>query len=235
MKKLFLSFLLCVFCLSSGYCQQPIVGSGGLPILVLTYPTNGITGLEASNAINAAIVTLTNNPMYMPLLTAPEANFTTAITLDGETLFSWYDVLGYRAYANAWIESPATLSISFADTYEVVAPYSSAPRMTLFSGNATSGSFTNTRAGVYIVSHAMSFSGSGGASDSFECSVFTNATQVTSCSWLLKTTTTNNVNASSGEHVIYLPANTAVDLRIKNTGGTGNIIIRKLLFLIKSI
>ena len=93
-----------------------------------------------------------------------------------------------------------------------------------FTGNTNSGILTNTLAGYYPISIGASFSGEGNAiGTNYEGAVFTNDVE-TSIHWARNTTSTSMGDANRSG-TLYLPAGTAVDYRVRQTSGSGNMTI----------
>src|SRR5574343_1390595 len=134
---------------------------------------------------------------------------------------------GVTTHANAALMFTNTeaLNLAASATYYTVTNYD-VVQATNFTYNLENGTLTNVVAGTYEAHITMSFDGSGGAGDVFECAIFTNGVECTSMEWVRKTSSTDTGSASA-VGLIYLPANSYIQQRIQNTTNTGSITIRR--------
>ena len=134
-------------------------------------------------------------------------------------------------YASMHIESVETLAMP-ASAYHTITNYD-VVQSSGFSVSTANGTITNTYAGVYKVDIAVSFMGAN--SVAYECEVFTNtvASDRVAFERTMGSSATIGVGAASG--IYTLPANTRLDVQIKNDGGTANVVLEKVQFVVTQL
>jgi len=94
-----------------------------------------------------------------------------------------------------------------------------------FIMNLTDGVLTNQVAGYYNVHLDCSYTG--GNTIAYEGEIFTNMVACDAIAFERTMGSTATIGVASAHNIIYLPANSRIDFRIKNDGGTANVIIEK--------